>query len=541
LSDEATVTVLEQTLTASITPSGPTTFCEGGSVTLTASSGSSWLWSNGATTQAINVSATGSYTVTVTNAAGCSATSAATVVTVNPLPTAAISASGPTTFCAGGSVTLTASTGSSWLWSTGATTQAINVSATGSYTVTVTNAAGCSATSAATVVTVNPLPTATITGNNSPVVYGGSAIFNLSGTPLANVTYKINSGENQILALNGSGTATVTVINATTNQTLTLVSVSNTTCSQSLSATSTVIVNPPQGNRPTSLTYSGTRSVQYGSTATLSAILWDNQYWRAVSGKTITFTIGTQTTTAVTNSLGIATTTILISQAPGSYRVLSNFAGDATYAASNDNDAFTITRRTLTAGLTGTVSKVYDNNAIAYLLPLNYTLTGVINGDNVLLNNPATGIYNNKNVGTNKAVTVTGLALMGTKAAYYTLASTSVRKNIGVITAPLIASKSGEVTTDVEPEIAYVDLKVYPNPFSEKLRFEFVSPVSVNARVDLYDMTGRLVKNIFEQPIEGGVSYEAEFRPETIISGMYIYRVTLGEAIYNGKVVFKKE
>jgi hypothetical protein len=49
------------------------------------------------------------------------------------------------------------------------------------------------------------------------------------------------------------------------------------------------------------------------------------------------------------------------------------------------------------------------------------------------------------------------------------------------------------------------------------------------------------VGSIIEQPIEGGVSYEAEFRPEAIISGMYIYRVTMGEAIYNGKVVFKKE
>ena len=53
-------------------------------------------------------------------------------------------------------------------------------------------------------------------------------------------------------------------------------------------------------------------------------------------------------------------------------------------------------------------------------------------------------------------------------------------------------------------------------------------------------MTGRLVKNIFEQPVEGGVQYEAELRPETIISGMYIYRVTMGDAITNGKVTFRK-
>jgi hypothetical protein len=102
-------------------------------------------------------------------------------------------------------------------------------------------------------------------------------------------------------------------------------------------------------------------------------------------------------------------------------------------------------------------------------------------------------------------------------------------------------TKSAVIAGEIEPVFEKADLKVYPNPFSERLRFEFVSPESVNARIDLFDMTGRLVKTIFEQPIEGGVNYEAEFRPETIISGMYIYRMTMGENVYNGKVVFKKE
>ena len=101
--------------TATITADGPTTLCPGGSVTLTASAGSSYLWSTGATTQSITVSNTGSYTVTVTNASNCSATSAATVVTVQdniapvtptlPTITAACSATAPvattTDNCAG--------------------------------------------------------------------------------------------------------------------------------------------------------------------------------------------------------------------------------------------------------------------------------------------------------------------------------------------------------------------------------------------------------------------------------------------------------
>jgi hypothetical protein len=101
-------------------------------------------------------------------------------------------------------------------------------------------------------------------------------------------------------------------------------------------------------------------------------------------------------------------------------------------------------------------------------------------------------------------------------------------------------TKSGEIMTETEPVFEKVDIKVFPNPFSDRLRFEFVSPESVNARIDLFDMSGRMIKNIFEQPIEGGISYEAEFRSETILNGMYIYRLIMGETVYNGKVVFKK-
>ncbi|MBN8681232.1 MAG: hypothetical protein J0L99_01200, partial [Chitinophagales bacterium] len=63
--------------------------CVGASATITASGGTSYAWSTGASTAAITVNpaATTTYTVTVTNANGCSATATRTI-TVNPLPTA---------------------------------------------------------------------------------------------------------------------------------------------------------------------------------------------------------------------------------------------------------------------------------------------------------------------------------------------------------------------------------------------------------------------------------------------------------------------
>ncbi len=144
---------------------GDLSICLGESTTLTASGGTSFLWSTGATTASINVnpSATTSYSVTVSNAAGCTS-SASVTVTVNSLPTAAIS--GDLEICVGESTTLTASGGISYNWSTGATTASINVSpaVTTNYVVTVTNSAGCTDVETATV-TVNPLPTAVISGD----------------------------------------------------------------------------------------------------------------------------------------------------------------------------------------------------------------------------------------------------------------------------------------------------------------------------------------------------------------------------------------
>ncbi len=101
-------------------------------------------------------------------------------------------------------------------------------------------------------------------------------------------------------------------------------------------------------------------------------------------------------------------------------------------------------------------------------------------------------------------------------------------------------NKSGFIETAVEMA-HFSDLKVYPNPFTDRVQFEFVSPESVNARIDIYDMTGRMVKTVFEGPVEGGVNYNAEFKPQAQISGFYLYRMTLGEAVYNGKLVYNNK
>ncbi|MBL0359415.1 MAG: T9SS type A sorting domain-containing protein [Chitinophagaceae bacterium] len=166
-------TPLVVTCNATVTANGPTTFCQGGSVTLTASEGASYLWSTGAVTRNISVNSAGTYSVTVTDANNCTAASADVVVTVNALPAVpTITAGGATTFCSGESVTLTSSAASSYLWSNGAATQSITVTNAGTYSVTVKNAANCSASSAGVTVTVNNCGGSYCTANGTSCVKG---------------------------------------------------------------------------------------------------------------------------------------------------------------------------------------------------------------------------------------------------------------------------------------------------------------------------------------------------------------------------------
>jgi hypothetical protein len=120
-------------------------------VILTSSAASSYLWSNGATTQSITVTTSGNYSVAIDNCFNSSPIN----VTVIPSPPVSISASGPLSFCAGSNVTLTASGGTSYLWSNGETSTSTTITVSGTYSVSATTAAGCSAVSSPISVTVN--------------------------------------------------------------------------------------------------------------------------------------------------------------------------------------------------------------------------------------------------------------------------------------------------------------------------------------------------------------------------------------------------
>ncbi|MFN8351677.1 MAG: gliding motility-associated C-terminal domain-containing protein [Flavobacteriales bacterium] len=168
--------------------------------------GSSYLWSTQQTTQAITVTASGTYTVTATTPQGCSASD---VVHLDffSLPTNALS---DVTTCITSPPTLDAGNpGGTYSWNTASTAQAITADTSGTYMVTVTNSDGCSATFSAVVML---MPEVIINLGPDTTLCAGTPLVLDAAIPGLNYSWSTGASTQQ-LAVNSSDTYSVSATN----------------------------------------------------------------------------------------------------------------------------------------------------------------------------------------------------------------------------------------------------------------------------------------------------------------------------------------
>ncbi|HCQ30582.1 MAG TPA: hypothetical protein DIU39_09865, partial [Flavobacteriales bacterium] len=317
--DTATINVIVLS-PPTATISGPSTTCSNEQVTLSASGGTTYLWSpGGQTTSSITVNPSSTTTYSVVAYTGICTDTAYHTLTVNTALTASISASS-NPICAGDTSILTASGGISYVWSTTETSQSINVNptSTSSYQVIVTDGNGCNDTTSITI-NVNPQPNVSATATPGTTVCENDQV-TLNGNG-AN-TYSWDNGVTDGVPFNISTTTTYTVIGTDGNG-----------CKDT--AQITINVNPLPA-----ISISGNDTICQGDNTILTATGGTTYTWSTgSSGNSITVSPSTNTSYSVigTDANGCSNSdTVNIVVLPPPTALINGVANGTTANCSNE-------------------------------------------------------------------------------------------------------------------------------------------------------------------------------------------------------------
>jgi hypothetical protein len=488
---------------ATITNATPTVFCQGSNVVLNANTGATlrYTWQNNGVTIP---NATGSSYVATTSGvitvvildinSSCTVTSAPTTVTVNPIPTPIINANNNTSICQGDTVRLTASGGATYAWSNNTTNATLAATTAGTYTVTVTSAANCSATTSQSV-SIRTLPTATVTP-------ASSTTFCLGG----NVTLNANAGSGFGYQWQNNGTS---ILGATSASYMTntagnyRVIVTGGNGCVSTSTASAVVVNA----LPTPVfTPSGVIAICQGDSARVqiaggTSYAWsDNStgtsIWAKAAGPyTVTVTdangcVATASKSLTVNALPTATIT-----AGG---VTSVCPDDVVSLSANAGTGFMYQWRRNAGNITGATNRTFSAvTAGAYSVSVtdaNGCKATSAETTVTIFSRPTVSFTSSVQAGTGSVMNFTNTSSAGTVRWYFgdALNSTSTVANPtfwykanGTYSVRLVVTNANGcsdstsasviitgVRTGVNDLVEPLQIKVYPNPFSESVQIE---------------------------------------------------------------------
>jgi gliding motility-associated-like protein len=221
----SSATITEPTaLTSSTVTVTDATCSTAGAVDINVSGGTSgytFNWSNGATSEDLSGLSAGAFSVTITDANGCSVTNGPNTVAAIGTPTASLVTSSDVS-CTGnndGTIDISVSGGTpayTFLWSNAATTEDLSGLSAGTYNVTVSDNLGCIATITTIVISEPTAISVTNTSNNvscNAAANGAISLTVAGGSPNYSFLWSNGSTNEDLTGLNG-GNYTVTVTDA---------------------------------------------------------------------------------------------------------------------------------------------------------------------------------------------------------------------------------------------------------------------------------------------------------------------------------------
>lgn len=84
-----------------------------------------------------------------------------------------------------------------------------------------------------------------------------------------------------------------------------------------------------------------------------------------------------------------------------------------------------------------------------------------------------------------------------------------------------------------------VQFKVWPNPFTDRVFFEFSPESNTHARFEIFNIAGKKMATFLNQEVQKHQIYRLEFSPGKALDNIYIYRLKTGASVKTGKLVVK--
>jgi hypothetical protein len=82
-----------------------------------------------------------------------------------------------------------------------------------------------------------------------------------------------------------------------------------------------------------------------------------------------------------------------------------------------------------------------------------------------------------------------------------------------------------------------LQVRTYPNPFTDHVYFHFVSPVSGEAVFEIYDFTGRRLKQINKPNVIANQDILIKYMVPKVHHNQIVYRITVGKYTSRGILI----
>jgi hypothetical protein len=86
-------------------------------------------------------------------------------------------------------------------------------------------------------------------------------------------------------------------------------------------------------------------------------------------------------------------------------------------------------------------------------------------------------------------------------------------------------------------KLSKLSVAAYPNPFTDRVAFNIISPVSGKATLDIYSVTGQRLYTVYQGYLYAGVGQVINYTMPGELKGAVIYKLMVGNEIVNGKLM----